>query len=60
MPGKKKRCPYLSRRKMGKWTELVCLLPANGACLEPGCMARPDADTYPDADFLERVPDDGE
>ena len=52
MPRKEKRCPYLSRRKQGKWTELICLLPANSACQDPGCMAHPD--------ITEIVPDDRE
>ena len=52
MPRKEKRCPYLSRRKQGKWTELICLLPANSACLDPGCMVHPD--------ITEIVPDDRE
>lgn len=52
MAGKEKRCPYLSRRKQGKWTELVCSLPAGGACPDPRCMAHPD--------ITEIVPDDRE
>lgn len=52
MPRKAKRCPYLSRRKKGKWTELVCGLPAGGACPDPRCLAN--------ADPVETVPDDGE
>jgi len=60
MAGKKKRCPYLARRKKGKWTELACSLPAGGACPDPRCMARPDADAHPDTDLRETVPDGGE
>lgn len=61
MPGKKKQCPYLSRRNLGKWTELVCSLPAGGACPDPRCMAHPDGITAdPVADRRERVHDDRE
>ncbi len=60
MAGKKKRCPYLARRKQGKWTECACSLPAGGACPDPRCMARPDADAHPDTDLRETVPDGGE
>ncbi len=61
MVGKKKQCPYLSRRKQGKWTELVCSLPAGDACPDPRCRARPDAIAAdPVADLRERVPDDRE
>jgi len=60
MADKKRGCPYLSRRKQGKWTECACSLPAGGACPDPRCMARPDAETHPDADHREVVPDDGE
>ncbi len=42
MPRKANQCPYLSGRKQGKWTELVCSLPAGGACPDPRCMANPD------------------
>lgn len=39
---KKKKCPHFSSRKAGKWTTLVCTLPAGQVCPNPSCQANPD------------------
>jgi len=39
---KKKKCPYFSAQKKGKWTKMVCTLPAGKLCPDPRCQANPD------------------
>lgn len=39
---KKKKCPYFSVQKKGKWTKMVCTLPAGKRCPDPRCQANPD------------------
>ena len=39
---KAKRCPHFASRKNGRWTEMVCPLPAGGRCPDPQCSANPD------------------
>jgi len=39
---KKKKCPHFSRRKVGKWTRMVCTLPAGQPCSNVHCQAHPD------------------
>lgn len=44
------RCPHFASQKNGKWTELVCRLPAGGVCPDPQCPANPDREEpVPDA-----------
>jgi len=39
---KAKKCPFFKSRKEGKWTTLVCTIPADGICPNPHCQAHPD------------------
>jgi len=39
---KRKKCPHFSSRKEGKWTTMVCTLPACTPCPDPCCQANPD------------------
>lgn len=39
---KRKKCPHFSTRKKGRWTTMVCTLPAGKPCPDPGCQANPD------------------
>ena len=39
---KKEKCPHFSTRKKGRWTTMVCTLPAGTPCPDPGCQANPD------------------
>ena len=41
-PRKRKKCPYLTSTKEGKWTKLVCSIPAGKECPNPRCLANPD------------------
>ena len=40
---KKKKCPFFASRKAGKWTTMVCTLPADATCPDPRCQANPDS-----------------
>jgi len=39
---KKKKCPYFSARRNGKWTTMVCTLPDGQPCPNPPCQANPE------------------
>lgn len=49
---KKMKCPHFSRRKVGKWTRMVCTLSAGQLCTNPHCQAHPD--------YQEPEPDENE
>ncbi len=39
---KTRRCPHFTARKEGRWTTMVCTLPAGRTCPNPHCQAHPD------------------
>ncbi len=39
---KKRKCPHYTARKQGRWTTMVCTLPAGKICPNPHCQAHPD------------------
>jgi len=38
----KKKCSHFSARRNGKWTTMVCTLPAGMTCPNPHCQANPE------------------
>jgi len=49
---KRKKCPHFSAQKKGRWTTMVCTLPAGEPCPDLCCQANPD--------YQEPDQDDGE
>lgn len=49
---KRKKCPHFSAQKKGRWTTMICTLPAGTPCSDPNCQANPD--------YQEPDQDDGE